>query len=110
MVTHDSFTASYCRRILFIKDGKIFNEIHRGTKSRKDGYTLLLPAGHLIGIFFQDLLDIQCPCNFLYPFINLFCLYAGNGQGKGDILIRSQCIKQIKVLKNKAQLFAPKSR
>ena len=24
MVTHDSFTASYCRRILFIKDGKIF--------------------------------------------------------------------------------------
>ena len=25
MVTHDSFTASYANRILFIKDGKIFN-------------------------------------------------------------------------------------
>ena len=36
MVTHDSFTASYCRRILFIKDGKIFSEIHRGAKSRKE--------------------------------------------------------------------------
>ena len=38
MVTHDPFTASYCRRILFIKDGKIFNEIHRGTVSRKDWF------------------------------------------------------------------------
>ena len=27
MVTHDSFTASYCDRILFIKDGKIFTEL-----------------------------------------------------------------------------------
>lgn len=27
MVTHDAFTASYADRILFIKDGKIFNEI-----------------------------------------------------------------------------------
>ncbi len=27
MVTHDSFTASYANRILFIKDGKIFNEL-----------------------------------------------------------------------------------
>lgn len=35
MVTHDAFTASHCKRILFIKDGKIFNEIVRGTKSRK---------------------------------------------------------------------------
>lgn len=29
MVTHDAFTASYCKRILFIKDGKIFNELIR---------------------------------------------------------------------------------
>ena len=32
MVTHDAFSASYCSRILFIKDGELFNEIHRGTK------------------------------------------------------------------------------
>ena len=30
MVTHDAFTASYADRILFIKDGKLFNELHRG--------------------------------------------------------------------------------
>ena len=35
MVTHDAFTASHCKRILFIKDGKIFNEFVKGTKSRK---------------------------------------------------------------------------
>lgn len=30
MVTHDPFSASFCERILFLKDGKIFNEIFRG--------------------------------------------------------------------------------
>ena len=36
MVTHDAFVASYCKRILFIKDGKIFNEILKGESSRKE--------------------------------------------------------------------------
>lgn len=36
MVTHDAFTASYANRILFIKDGKIFNELVRGEDSRKE--------------------------------------------------------------------------
>lgn len=35
MVTHDAFTASHCKRILFIKDGKIFNELVRADKSRR---------------------------------------------------------------------------
>ncbi|EQK38617.1 ABC transporter family protein [[Clostridium] bifermentans ATCC 19299] len=35
MVTHDAFTASYANRILFIKDGEIFNEVIRGNDSRK---------------------------------------------------------------------------
>lgn len=34
MVTHDSYAASYAKRILFIKDGKLFNEIVRGDRSR----------------------------------------------------------------------------
>lgn len=36
MVTHDAFSASYCNRILFIKDGKIYNELVKGNSSRKD--------------------------------------------------------------------------
>ena len=35
MVTHDAFTASYASRILFIKDGKIFNELIKGNDTRK---------------------------------------------------------------------------
>lgn len=34
MVTHDAFTASYCRRILFIQDGRIFHELNRGNDEK----------------------------------------------------------------------------
>lgn len=36
MVTHDAFSASYCKRILFLKDGEIFNELVRGGKGRRE--------------------------------------------------------------------------
>lgn len=49
MVTHDSFTASYCRRILFIKDGKTFNEIHRGAKSRKEFFGEIIEVVSVLG-------------------------------------------------------------
>lgn len=42
MVTHDAFTASYCHRILFIKDGKIFNEIIKGDGSRKEFFDKII--------------------------------------------------------------------
>lgn len=42
MVTHDAFTASYASRVIFIKDGKIFNEIRRGEDTRKQFLTALL--------------------------------------------------------------------
>ena len=35
MVTHDAFSASYCKRILFLKDGQIFHELYRGEKNRR---------------------------------------------------------------------------
>ncbi|HEY8346779.1 MAG TPA: ABC transporter ATP-binding protein [Symbiobacteriaceae bacterium] len=43
MVTHDPFAASYCQRILFIRDGRLYNEIRRG-ESRQ--------------VFFQQILDV----------------------------------------------------
>ena len=42
MVTHDAFSASYARRILFIKDGKIFNELIRGNDSRKEFFDKII--------------------------------------------------------------------
>lgn len=49
MVTHDAFTASYAHRILFIKDGKIFNELIRGEDSRKDFFNKIIDIVTLLG-------------------------------------------------------------
>ena len=49
MVTHDSFSASFCKRVIFIKDGKIFNEILKGEKSRKEFFNEILDVLTLLG-------------------------------------------------------------
>ena len=49
MVTHDAFTASYCHRILFIKDGKIFNELVRGSDTRKMFFNKIIEVVTLLG-------------------------------------------------------------
>lgn len=49
MVTHDAFTASYAHRILFIKDGKIFNEIVRGEDSRKEFFNKIIDVVTILG-------------------------------------------------------------
>lgn len=49
MVTHDAFSASYARRILFIKDGRIFNELVRGNDSRKEFFDKIIEVITLLG-------------------------------------------------------------
>ncbi|MCM1314025.1 MAG: ABC transporter ATP-binding protein [Prevotella sp.] len=49
MVTHDSFTASYASRVLFIKDGKVFHEISRGDDSRKQFFDKIIDVVTLLG-------------------------------------------------------------
>ncbi len=49
MVTHDAFTASYAKRVIFIKDGKIFNEIHRGDSTRKEFFDKIIDVVTLLG-------------------------------------------------------------
>ena len=49
MVTHDAFSASYANRILFLKDGKIFNEIWKGEKTRSIFYHEILDVLSLLG-------------------------------------------------------------
>ena len=56
MVTHDSFTASYCDRILFIKDGKIFTELVRGNNTRKQFFNQILDVVALLG---GDVRDVR---------------------------------------------------
>lgn len=49
MVTHDAFSASYCSRILFLKDGSIFHELVRGKKTRRDFLNEILDVLSLTG-------------------------------------------------------------
>ncbi|ABR50042.1 ABC transporter related [Alkaliphilus metalliredigens QYMF] len=45
MVTHDPLASSYCKRVIFLKDGRTFSELYRGEKTRES--------------FFKDILDMQ---------------------------------------------------
>lgn len=56
MVTHDAFTASYAGRVIFIKDGKIFNEIAKGEGSRKNFFDKIINVISLLGGDLNDAL------------------------------------------------------
>lgn len=56
MVTHDAFSASYCERILFIKDGVIFNELRKGDLSRKQFFDKIISVMTLLGGDVDDVL------------------------------------------------------
>ncbi len=45
MVTHDPVASSYCNRVVFLKDGKVYSELYRGEKSRQS--------------FFKEIIDVQ---------------------------------------------------
>lgn len=56
MVTHDSFAASYAKRVIFIKDGKIYNEIDKGNLSRKEFFDKIIDVVTLLGGDLNDVL------------------------------------------------------
>ncbi|MCP1123752.1 ABC transporter ATP-binding protein [Bacillus sp. 3103sda1] len=56
MVTHDTFAASYCKRVLFIKDGRIFTELVKGNSSRKDFFKKILDVLTALGGGSSDLI------------------------------------------------------
>ena len=49
MVTHDSFAASYARRALFLKDGRVWNELVRGSKTRKQFFNEIMDVVSFLG-------------------------------------------------------------
>ena len=49
MVTHDSFAASYCKRVVFIRDGKVFTEVVRGAATRKQFFDRIMEVVAIIG-------------------------------------------------------------
>jgi len=49
MVTHDPFSASYCDRILFIRDGRLFTELRRGEDNRKNFFDRIIEVTAVLG-------------------------------------------------------------
>ena len=49
MVTHDAFTASWCHRILFIKDGGLYRELRRGEQDRRSFFSRILEVVSTLG-------------------------------------------------------------
>lgn len=49
MVTHDAMVGSYASRILFLKDGRIWNELRRGERSRQTMYHEILDCLAALG-------------------------------------------------------------
>ncbi len=56
MVTHDAFTASYASRVIFIKDGKIFSELHKGDSTRKEFFDKIIDVVTVLGGDLNDAL------------------------------------------------------
>lgn len=56
MVTHDAFSASYSNRVIFIKDGKLFNELRRGEMSRKTFFNQIIDVVSMLGGDANDLI------------------------------------------------------
>jgi putative ABC transport system ATP-binding protein len=58
LVTHDALAASYCHRVIFIKDGRLYNEIRRGS-NRQTFYQQIVDVLALLGGNVDDVLPIR---------------------------------------------------
>lgn len=99
MVTHDPFAASYCRRVLFIKDGKLFTELVKGKEPRKEFFNKVLDVlaalggGHsdVIGVGdekykrkCQPLPRLFCVTRVQYGHLFYICIFAIQSNGTGQ--------------------------
>ncbi|WP_210470501.1 ABC transporter ATP-binding protein [Sporosarcina sp. 6E9] len=60
MVTHDPIAASYCDRVVFIKDGEFFNEIYKDER-RQTFFQRILNVLSLLGGHSNDLSSVRLP-------------------------------------------------
>ena len=49
MITHDPYAASYCQRVIFLRDGKIVNELFKGEQTQKEFFDRILTFQSTLG-------------------------------------------------------------
>jgi putative ABC transport system ATP-binding protein len=60
LVTHDALAASYCHRVVFIKDGRFYTEIHRGD-NRQSFFQKIMDTLSLLGGYNHDVPPVRIP-------------------------------------------------
>ncbi|OME87357.1 bacitracin ABC transporter ATP-binding protein [Paenibacillus sp. FSL A5-0031] len=60
LVTHDAVAASYCNRVVFIKDGRFYTEIHRGD-NRQTFFQKIIDTLSLLGGYHHDVSPVRIP-------------------------------------------------
>ncbi|WP_411344335.1 ABC transporter ATP-binding protein [Paenibacillus sp. WLX1005] len=58
LVTHDAVAASYCSRVIFIRDGHLYSEIHRGD-NRQAFFQKIIDTLSLLGGHSSDISSIR---------------------------------------------------
>ena len=56
MVTHDAFTASCCRRVIFLRDGRVFTQLARGDQDRRSFFSQIIRVITQLGGEMEDVL------------------------------------------------------
>ena len=56
MVTHDAFAASFCKRVVFLRDGRIFTEVVRGDATRVQFFDRIMEVVAVMG---GDVSDVR---------------------------------------------------
>lgn len=49
MVTHDAAAASYCSRVIFIRDGQIYSQLNKGNENRQAFYNDIIRTQSVLG-------------------------------------------------------------
>lgn len=83
MVTHDAYAASFTRRVLFLKDGRVFNELRRGNDTREQ--------------FFASIMDVV---SFLSGGVEVLENAHSQGEQGGEVLVEAQGGQSKEVLVN----------
>ena len=60
LVTHDAVAASYCHRVVFIKDGRFYTEIHHGD-NRQSFFQKIIDTLSLLGGYSHDVPPVRIP-------------------------------------------------
>ena len=69
---------------------------------------LFLTAGHLVGVFVQNIRDVQFYGHSPHPTVNLARGNLIDGQCQGNVFTDGQSIQQIKILKHESEIFPAK--